>query len=87
MKLVIISLFVSFAVLLTSCSKAVTTSSSKPESIAAPAPAPEHTRVSTPKNETPPPDFVEFEKAPKVIKKAKPRYPEIARKAGLEGRV
>lgn len=35
----------------------------------------------------PPPDFVPYEKEPKVIKQAKPAYPEIARKAGLEGKV
>lgn len=35
----------------------------------------------------PPPDFVPYEKEPKVIKPAKPAYPEIARKAGLEGKV
>jgi len=37
--------------------------------------------------ETPPPDFVEFEKAPEVIKTATPRYPELARRAGMEGTV
>jgi protein TonB len=35
----------------------------------------------------PPPDFVPYEKEPKVIKQVKPAYPEIARKAGLEGKV
>lgn len=35
----------------------------------------------------PPPDFVPYEKEPKVIKQAKLAYPEIARKAGLEGKV
>jgi len=35
----------------------------------------------------PPPDFVPYEKEPKVIKSAKLSYPEIARKAGLEGKV
>ncbi len=35
----------------------------------------------------PPPDFVPFEKAPQIVKKVQPVYPEIARKAGLEGTV
>lgn len=35
----------------------------------------------------PPPDFVSFEKEPVAIKKPSPTYPEIARKAGLEGTV
>ncbi len=35
----------------------------------------------------PPPDFVPFEKAPAVIKRVDPLYPELARKAGMEGRV
>jgi protein TonB len=35
----------------------------------------------------PPPDFVPYEKAPQVIKRVNPVYPEIARKAGLEGTV
>jgi len=35
----------------------------------------------------PPPDFVPYEKEPKVIKSVKLAYPEIARKAGLEGKV
>jgi len=34
-----------------------------------------------------PPDFVEFEKAPTIIKRVTPVYPEIARKAGLEATV
>jgi protein TonB len=38
-------------------------------------------------DEGPPPDFVPFEKAPAVIKRVEPVYPELARKAGLEGRV
>jgi TonB family protein len=37
--------------------------------------------------EIPPPDFVEFDKAPAIIKRVNPVYPEIARKAGLEGTV
>lgn len=35
----------------------------------------------------PPPDFVPFEKGPQIVKKIAPVYPEIARKAGLEGTV
>ncbi len=35
----------------------------------------------------PPPDFVAFEKGPVPIKKVIPAYPEIARRAGVEGTV
>lgn len=35
----------------------------------------------------PPPDFVPFEKPPAVIKRVEPVYPELARKAGIEGKV
>lgn len=38
-------------------------------------------------DEAPPPDFVPFEKEPQVIKRVEPTYPELARKAGLEGTV
>jgi len=38
-------------------------------------------------DELPPPDFVEYDKPPTIIKRATPIYPEIARKAGLEGTV
>jgi periplasmic protein TonB len=38
-------------------------------------------------DEAPPPDFVPFEKEPQVIKRVEPVYPELARKAGLEGTV
>ena len=38
-------------------------------------------------DEGPPPDFVPFEKEPVVIKRVEPIYPELARKAGIEGRV
>ncbi|HOZ22000.1 MAG TPA: energy transducer TonB [bacterium] len=37
--------------------------------------------------EAPPPDFVPFEKEPQVIRRIEPVYPELARKAGLEGTV
>jgi protein TonB len=35
----------------------------------------------------PPPDFVPYEKAPQIVKRIQPVYPEIAREAGLEGTV
>jgi protein TonB len=35
----------------------------------------------------PPADFVAVEKEPVVVKKAEPKYPELAMRAGLEGRV
>lgn len=38
-------------------------------------------------DEGPPPDFVPFEKPPTVIKRVEPIYPELARKAGIEGKV
>ena len=38
-------------------------------------------------DEGPPPDFVPFEKEPVAIKKMHPAYPEIARRAGVEGTV
>ena len=38
-------------------------------------------------DEGPPPDFVPFEKEPVAIKKVNPAYPEIARRAGVEGTV
>ncbi len=87
MKYVIISLFVCLAVLVTSCSKSVTTTSSKPERFEPPASTPQNMQVSSLDAETPPPDFVEFEKAPQIIKGVAPRYPESAREAGLEGKV
>ena len=37
--------------------------------------------------EAPPQDFVEVDQQPEVIKKVAPLYPELARKAGLEGAV
>jgi protein TonB len=36
---------------------------------------------------TPPPDFVEYDKAPAVIKRGFPQYPELAKVAGVEGTV
>jgi protein TonB len=38
-------------------------------------------------DEGPPPDFVPFEKPPAVLKRVEPVYPELARKAGIEGKV
>lgn len=38
-------------------------------------------------DEGPPPDFVPYEKEPVVIKRVNPVYPEIARRAGVEGKV
>jgi protein TonB len=38
-------------------------------------------------DEGPPPDFVPYEKEPVAIKKVNPVYPEIARRAGVEGTV
>lgn len=38
-------------------------------------------------DDSPPPDFVPFEKEPQVIKSVKPVYPEIAKRAGVEGTV
>lgn len=35
----------------------------------------------------PPPDFVAYEQAPVVIKSVTPKYPELARRAGMEGTV
>lgn len=37
--------------------------------------------------EEPPPDFVPYEKAPAPIKQVNPEYPEIAKRAGVEGTV
>jgi protein TonB len=87
MKHVIISLFIGLAVLVASCSKSVTTSSSKPERIEASTPSSEHIQVPVPGDETPPPDFAPYEKAPQIIKRTHPIYPEKARKAGLNGTV
>jgi len=38
-------------------------------------------------DEEAPPDFVPFEKAPVIVKRVEPIYPEIAQKSGLEGTV
>lgn len=35
--------------------------------------------------DVPPPDFVPFEKAPQVVKRVDPAYPELARRSGLTG--
>ncbi len=40
-----------------------------------------------PADDAPPPDFVPVEKEPQVVKEVKPTYPDIAMRAGIEGRV
>jgi periplasmic protein TonB len=35
----------------------------------------------------PPPDFVAVEKEPAIVKRVEPKYPELAMRAGLEGKV
>lgn len=40
-----------------------------------------------PAEDAPPPDFVPVEKEPQVVKEVKPSYPDIAQRAGIEGRV
>lgn len=40
-----------------------------------------------PDNDAPPPDFVPVEKEPQIVKQVKPTYPELAQRAGIEGRV
>jgi protein TonB len=35
----------------------------------------------------PPADFVPYEKEPQIVKKVEPKYPELAMRAGLEGKV
>ncbi len=38
-------------------------------------------------DDTPPPDFVPVEKEPQIVNQGIPKYPEVARRAGIEGRV
>ncbi|MCZ6775125.1 MAG: TonB family protein [Ignavibacteria bacterium] len=38
-------------------------------------------------DDTPPADFVPVEKQPQIVKKVKPVYPDLAMRAGLEGKV
>lgn len=38
-------------------------------------------------NDGPPPDFVPVEKQPQIINQVVPKYPELAQRAGIEGRV
>ncbi len=38
-------------------------------------------------DDQPPPDFVPFQKGPTIVKRIDPTYPEIARKAEIEGKV
>ncbi|MCL4538262.1 MAG: TonB family protein [Bacteroidetes bacterium] len=40
-----------------------------------------------PTDDGPPPDFVPVEKEPQIIRGAKPEYPDLAQRAGIEGRV
>jgi len=44
-------------------------------------------RTSATPDTTPPPDFVEVEKEPAIVVKKEPAYPEIALRAGIEGKV
>lgn len=44
-------------------------------------------KVENIEEEAPPADYVPVEKLPEVVKQVKPIYPEIARKAGMEGTV
>ncbi len=43
--------------------------------------------VKIEEDDVPPPAFVPFEKEPTIIKRVEPVYPELAQKAGLEGKV
>lgn len=43
--------------------------------------------VKTSQERVPPPDFVPVEKEPRIVKSVVPYYPELAQKAGIEGRV
>jgi protein TonB len=38
-------------------------------------------------DEGPPADFVPYEKEPQIVKKVEPKYPDLAMRAGLEGKV
>jgi protein TonB len=38
-------------------------------------------------DDAPPADFVPYEKEPQVVKRVEPKYPELAMRAGLEGKV
>ncbi len=44
-------------------------------------------KVENIEEEAPPADYVPMEKAPVPVKQVKPEYPDIARKAGMEGKV
>jgi protein TonB len=43
--------------------------------------------VKIEEDDAPPPAFVPFEKEPTIVKRVEPVYPELAQKAGLEGKV
>jgi protein TonB len=38
-------------------------------------------------DDEPPPDFVPFQNAPTIVRRVEPTYPDIAKRAGLEGKV
>jgi protein TonB len=38
-------------------------------------------------DDAPPADFVPYEKEPQIVKRVEPKYPELAMRAGLEGKV
>ena len=38
-------------------------------------------------DDEPPPDFVPFEKEPQIVKESQPVYPDLAHRAGVEGKV
>ena len=54
---------------------------------APPPPLPPPPPPPPPPTSGPPPDFVAVEKQPVPIEQVQPEYPEIARRAGIEGRV
>jgi TonB family protein len=71
MKRIIFAL-IGLAVFANACGKSLTRSSNKPERTDASLAGPEHTEVSTPKDETPPPQYVPYDQAPRIIRRAYP---------------
>lgn len=65
------------ALLLSGCGK----DSAEPQQAAPPS------ATETASRESPPQDFVAVDQQPEVMKKAEPLYPELAKKAGMEGMV